>query len=286
MIGAAAVDALKHGVQNGKRLHIPVVVYGGNAVILQMIGVDHVHIVEIGCGGLIGQVHRMLQRQVPDGEGLKLGIAGVDAVEIFMIQLAQADRQLAGAGAGSRHHHQRPLGLHKLVFAKALLADDAGDVIGIALDGIMPVDPQAQLLQLLLEGLGGKLAAVAGDDHRAHIQAKLPEGVDQAEHILIVGDAKIAPDLVFNDIPGVDGDDDLRLVRHGFQHLDLAVRRKARQDPGRMIIVKQLSAKLQIKLAAKLLDAPLDLLRLPCNVDLIVKALLLHALFPVFPSKK
>ena len=42
-----------------------------------MEGIDHIHVIQVGGGRLIGQVHRVLQGQVPDGEGLKLGIAGM-----------------------------------------------------------------------------------------------------------------------------------------------------------------------------------------------------------------
>ena len=69
--------ALEHGLQHREDLHITVVVDGGHAIGLQMEGVDHVHVVQIGGGRLVGEVDRVVQGQVPDGEGLKLGIAGL-----------------------------------------------------------------------------------------------------------------------------------------------------------------------------------------------------------------
>ena len=72
-------DAREDVAHDGEGLHVPVVVDGGDAVGLQMERVDHVHVREVGSGRLVGQVHRMLQRQIPDGERLKLGIAGGDA---------------------------------------------------------------------------------------------------------------------------------------------------------------------------------------------------------------
>ena len=53
-----------------------------------MEGVDHIHIVQIGRGGLVGQIDRVLQRQIPDGEGLILGVTRTDAPLVFVIQLA------------------------------------------------------------------------------------------------------------------------------------------------------------------------------------------------------
>ena len=53
-----------------------------------MEGVDHIHIVQVGGGGLVSQVHRVVDGQVPDGEGFKLGIAGGVALLMLVIQLA------------------------------------------------------------------------------------------------------------------------------------------------------------------------------------------------------
>ena len=39
--------------------------------------VDHVDVVQIGGGGLVGQVDGMLEGQIPDGEGLELGVAAL-----------------------------------------------------------------------------------------------------------------------------------------------------------------------------------------------------------------
>ena len=59
-IGARTGDQLEHGVHHGENLNVAVVVYGGFAVGLQMERVDHVHIVQIGGGGLVGQIYRVL----------------------------------------------------------------------------------------------------------------------------------------------------------------------------------------------------------------------------------
>ena len=82
-----------------------------------MEGVDHIHIVEVGSGGLIGQIHRVLQGQVPDGEGLILGVACPDAPLILMIELAQAGGHFTAAGARGRDHHDGAAGLDIVVLA-------------------------------------------------------------------------------------------------------------------------------------------------------------------------
>ena len=71
-----------------------------------MEGIDHVDVVQIRSGGLVSQIHRMLQRDIPDGESLKFCISGPDAPFVFMIKLGQAGSHLPAARPRSRHHHQ------------------------------------------------------------------------------------------------------------------------------------------------------------------------------------
>ena len=272
LIGAAAQDLLEHGGQDGEDLHVPVIVHRGLPIGLEVEGVDHVHVVQVGGGRLVGQVHRVLQGQVPDGEGLELGVARHHAPLVVVVELAQAGGHFAAARAGGGDHHQGAAGLQILVFAKALVADNLGDVVGIALDGIVAADLDAQALQPGLKQVGGGLAGIAGDHHAAHRQAPAAEDVDEPQHVAVIGDAQVAPDLVLLDVPGVDGDDDLRLVLQLLQHADLAVWLESGQHPGGVVVVKQLAAELQIQLSAELRDAVPDVLRLHLQVLLVVKA--------------
>ena len=106
LIGALAGDLLKNGGEDREDLHIPVVVDGGDAVGLEVEGVDHIDVVEVGSGRLIGQVHRMLERQIPDGEGLELGVSSLHSALIFVVELGEAGGHLTAAGAGGGDHHQ------------------------------------------------------------------------------------------------------------------------------------------------------------------------------------
>ena len=188
-----------------------------------------------------------------------------------MVQLAKARGHFAAARAGGGHHHQAAGGLHILVFPKALVAYNQGDVGGVPRDAVVPEHLHPQRLQPLLEGLGGGLGVVLGQHHAAHIQPDAPEGVDEPQHVHVVGDAQISPHLVLLNVRGVDDDEDLRLVLHLQQHLHLAVRHKARQHPGGVEVVEQLPAELQVQLAPKVGDALLDLLRLHPHVFVVVK---------------
>ncbi len=113
----------------------------------------------------------------------------------------------------------------------------------------------AQSAQTAPEGDGLRLGHPLGDDHAFHQHARRAEGINQAQHVLVIGDAQIPAHLVCNDVLSADGDDHLDLLAHVQQHADLAVRQKAGQHARRMIIIKQLAAQLQIEFAAVVLHA-------------------------------
>ena len=181
---------------------------------------------------------------------------------MLVVELGETGGHFAAARPGGGDHHQGAAGLDELVAAVALVADDFGDVVGVALDGVVAVDLQPQPLQPGLEGVGGGLAGVAGDHHAAHIQPPAPELVDKPEHVAVVGDAQVPPDLVLLNVAGVDGDDDFRLVPELLQHPQLAVRLEAGEHPAGVVVVKELAPELQIQLAPELGDPVPDVLGL------------------------
>ena len=199
---------------------------------------------------------------------------------MLLIELAEAGRHLAGAGAGGRDNDDGAAGFDILVSAVALIGNDEIDIRRIIRDGIVPVDLHAQRLQLALERLGGLLARVLRDDDAADIESDGTERVDQAHDVQIVGDAEIAPALVHFNVGCVDGNDDLRLLLELQQHLHLAVRLEAGQDARGVIIVKKLAAEFQIELAAEMRDALQDPFGLQLQILLIVKSNF-HKSFPV-----
>ena len=100
--------------------------------------------------GLVGQVDRVFEGNVPDGERFKLGVTGLDASLVLVVQLGQTGGHFAAAGAGGRDDHQRALGLDVLVLAVALVADDAGHIVGVAGDLVVAERPDAQPVDCLL----------------------------------------------------------------------------------------------------------------------------------------
>ena len=238
-----------------------------------MEGVDDIGIVEVGRGSLIGDVDRMREGQIPNREGLELGVAGGGTVLVLMIELRQAGGELARAGAGSGDHDERAGGLDKLVLAIAVVGHDQVDVVRIALDGIVQLGGNAERVQAIAKHIGGGLAGVLGDDHGRDSKTVTAEQVDQAQHVLVIGNAQVTASLVLLDVVRVNGDDDLDVVCNALEHAKLAIRLKTRQHAARVIVVKQLAAKLQIQLAAKLRDALLNMSGLQLDVLRVVETL-------------
>ena len=137
--------------------------------------------------------------------------------------------------------------------------------------------PDAQILQAVDEGVGAGLPRILGDDHAAHIQPPFPESVDEPEGVHVIGDAKVAPDLVLFNGRGRNHDHDFRLFPELHQHVDLAVRLESGQNTGGMVVVKELPAELQIQFSAEMGDPFQYLFRLQCVILVVVKSLLKHA---------
>ena len=215
----------------------------------------------------------MRQRKIPDREGLKLGIAGGGTVLMLVIQLREASGELARAGAGCRHDNERTRGLDKLVLAVAIVGHDQIDIVRIPLDGIVQLGGNTERVQAVAEHIGSRLAGVLGDNHSRDGKAVAAEQVNQAQHILVIGNAKVTTSLVFLDVVRVDRDDNLDIVGDALEHAELAVRFKTRQHSARMIVIEQLTAKLQIELATKLRDALLNVSSLQLDILRVVETL-------------
>ena len=250
-----------------------------------MEGIDDVRIVQINGRGLIGDVDRMVQGQVPHRERLELGVAGLHPVLMLVIELRQARGKLARAGTGGGHHNQRASGLDKLVLTVAVLGNDEVDVVRVALDGIVQLAGDAQVRKAVAEHVRGGLAGILGQHHAGDAKTVRAEDVGQTKHVLVVRDAQIATSLVLLNVVGVDGDDDLDIVHQLLEHAELGVGFKAGKDAGSMVVIKQLAAKLKVELAAQLVDTFADLLGLQLDVLLVIKTLThAHMLLPAYQS--
>ncbi len=195
---------------------------------------------------------------------------------MLVVELPQAGGQLAAAGAGGGDHHNGLFGADIGVGAIPLVADDGVHLRGVAGDGGVGVGGDAPAFQLVGEDAGGGLSLVPGDDHRIDGETQGPQVVDELKHLRLVGVPQVPPALVVLDIPGVDADEDLRLVPQGLQKLQLGVFPVAGEAPLGVEVVHQLAAELQVKLVPAF--HPLqDVFGLPFDVNFMVKALFHNA---------
>ncbi len=162
--GFLAGDALDDPFDDRESLQITVVVDCHFVVSLKMIVVHHVDILQIDCCGFIGNVQRVLQRNIPDRESLEFRIAGHAPLTAFVVQLVQAGSQLAAAGTRSGNDDNR-LGRRNIsVLAEALFADDLFDIGRITFDGAMGIDFDVAFFEFVDEHFSGRLSVIARDD--------------------------------------------------------------------------------------------------------------------------
>ena len=140
-------------------------------------------------------------------------------------------------------------------------------------------------MQSLSELLSQRLVRILGDRDRADIQADLGKSIDQAEHFLVVCDAEVTSSFILLDRIRIDRDNDLDFILQLHEHLDFAVRLKARKNTGGVVIVEEFSAEFQIQLTAEFSDTVTDLLRLHLHVLFIAKAYFKHTFSRPFCRK-
>ena len=245
--------------------------------------VDHVDIVQIGGSSLVSQVDRVLQRQIPDREGLIFCIAGVYTAFVLMVKLGKAGCHLSASRSRCGNDNERAGCLDVLVLSVSLIAHDQWHIMRIARNRVVNVNRDAELLQSLLESVCTVLSGILRDDNTADIEAASAELINQTEHVAVIGDAEVAADFVFLNIGCGNRHYDLSLVGELHQHAQFGIRCKARKNAGCVEIVEQLSAEFQIQLVVKLVDAVADMLRLHFQVLLIVKSNLHGIFLPFYP---
>ena len=217
-IGRAAVDLLKHSVEHGENLNIAVVIDRGFPVSLQMEGINHVVIVQIDSRGLISDVDGMFQREIPNGERFKLGIASLHAALMLLIKLAEAYGHLAGARAGGSHQYQGAGRFNILVRTETGIGHDMLHIVGIALNVIMLINRNAKGLQALFEHHRGALFVPSGQHHAADIHADAAECVDQPQNVRVIRDSQISSGLVFLNVVRTDDNDQFGLLLEVQEH--------------------------------------------------------------------
>ena len=233
---------------------------------------DHVDIVQIGGSSLIGQVDRVLQRQIPDREGFIFGIAGVYTAFVLVVKLGKTGCHLSASRSRCGNDNERACRFDVFVLSISLIAYDQRYIVRVARNCVVNVNRDAELLQSLFKGICAVLAGILGNYYASDVEAASAELVDQTEYITVVGDAEVTADFVFLNIGCGNCHNNLGLIGKLHQHAQFCVRCKARKNAGCVEIVEQLSTEFQIQLVVKLVDAVADVLGLHFQVFFIVKS--------------
>ena len=98
----------------------------------------------------------------------------------------------------------------------------------IALNGIVQLGGNAERIQTIAEDVGSGLTGILRDNHGRDSKTVAAEQVDQAQDVLVIGNAKVATGLVLLDMVCIDCDDDLNIIGNALEHAELAVRFKTR----------------------------------------------------------
>ncbi len=254
-------------IQDGEHFDVAVVVHDLLAVGGEVIRVDHVHIVEVRSRGFVGDVDGMVERQVPDGERLVFRVAGADSTLVIVVQLRETGGHLPAARPWGCDDHDVTLGLDVVVLAESRIAHRMGHVVGIALDEVVPVHLQAETLELASErARGGVVLRCLREDNTTDVQIARAETVDEPQHVRFVGDAEVGTLLLAGDVLCADDDDDLDVVSHRLEHVDLVVGRESWQDSGGVHVVEQLASELQVELSAELRSTGGNVFRLQFQI--------------------
>ena len=82
----------------------------------------------------------MLQRNVPDGEGLKFGVTCRNAPLVFVVKLGKAGGHFSAAGAWSCDDNQGTFGFDIIIFSVAFITDNERNIGWIAGNGIVDIN--------------------------------------------------------------------------------------------------------------------------------------------------
>ena len=163
----------------------------------------------------------MLERDVPNRECFELGIASLDTTLVFMINLGKADRHFSTSRTRRSHHHKFTRGFNELILSITVVAHDERNVARVTRNRIMAIDLETKRFEFFLVSDSTRLFLPTRQHHAAHVESVTAESVNQAEHVLIVGNSKVATDFILFDVACVDCNDDFGLVLDFFEHADL-----------------------------------------------------------------
>jgi len=253
-------------------------------MMLFSVRVDEVEIAHVGGGRLVGHVHRVLQRQVPDGEGLELGVTRSLSRLVVVVELGQAGGQLAAARTGAGDHHQWLFGLDLFVGPVPLVADDGLHIGGVTPGEAVGIDLDPSPLQLVLEDQCRRLVVEAGDHYAQNVDPPAPQVVDQFQCIGVIGNAEVGADLFAFDGAGVNAENQVGVVFQLLQQAHFHVGVVAGEYSRRVVVKEQLAAEFKVEFVVETLDPLHDFRGLLFQILLVVKGDYRLHRYPLYPK--
>ena len=165
LIWVLAIDTFEECVEHGENLNVTVVVDRHLTIRIEMEGVNHIHIIEVGSRSLVSDVHGVFQWQAPHRESLKLGISSTNATLVFAIKLAQTYRHLTTTWTWRRDNHQRTGCLHIIILSEPLVRGNQLYIMRIAINQIVAIGLDAHTFQTVTELVSGTLSIIMSDNH-------------------------------------------------------------------------------------------------------------------------
>ena len=237
-----AIDRCEQSVEHREDLDVAVIVHSSLAIRVKVEGIDHVHVLNIGSSSFVRDVQRMLERQVPHGERLELGVACLSSACVLVVELAKADSHLSATGTRCCNNNQRAGSLDIIIFAESFIGGNLLNVVGIALNRVMEIHAYALTLEAQAVVVSRALTGIMGNHHRRNEESALDERLAQAQDVLIVGNAQVLAHLVALDVVSRKDDHDLQQVAQLRKHAQFAIRQESGQHTAGVQIVEELAA--------------------------------------------
>ena len=179
-----------------------------------MIWVNHVNVFKVSGSGLISEVDRMLEREVPNWEAFVFGVASTDSTFVVVIELRETGRHLSTSWTWSGHNDDWSSGFDVFVSSKAFFGNDERDVAWISSDLVVFVDFDSVVGELGDEGIDKRKRLIEREDDTTYVELDFLICVNKSFDFGLIGDSKVVSDFVGIDIVGVDDNDNLNFVLH------------------------------------------------------------------------
>ena len=174
--------------------------------------INHVAVGDVGGGGFIGEIDRVFQGEIPNGEGFEFSIASFVAAFGLVVELGETSSEFARSGARSGNDDDGFFGFDEGVFAVAFFADDGFDVGWVTFGRGVDVGGDFVIFEFFDEFLDFFLAGIEGDDDTVDFDVFGTEKFDEAEDLGFVGNHAVGADFGLFDGVGVDTEEDFGVV--------------------------------------------------------------------------